>query len=69
MKIRRVLLLVTLMVLFVGFSGSNEAAATNVSAQCVADLKAVVASCAQECPRNLRCFIRCVVTNFPASCR
>lgn len=69
MKIRRVLLLVTLMVFLVGFSGSNQATATNVSPECVADLRAVIASCAQECPRNLRCFVRCVVTNFPASCR
>jgi hypothetical protein len=69
MKIKRVLLLVTLMVFLVGFSGNNEATATSVSPQCVADLKAVIISCAQECPRDLRCFIRCVVTNYPASCR
>lgn len=69
MKIRRTLLLVTLMVFLVGFSGSNQATATNVSAQCVADLRAAIESCKQECPRNLRCFIRCVVVNFPDSCR
>lgn len=69
MKIRRVLLLVALMVFLVGFSGSNQATATGVSPECLADLRAVVEQCKEECPRNLRCFIRCVVANFPDSCR
>lgn len=69
MKTRRVLLLCTLAMLIVGFSGGNDVTARNVSEQCRADFRAVVASCAQECPRDLRCFIRCVATNFPASCR
>lgn len=68
MKIRRVLLLVTL-TLFIGFSSGSNATARNISEQCKADLRAVAASCAQECPRDLRCFVRCVITNFPASCR
>lgn len=69
MKIRRVLLVGALTMFIVGFSGGGNATARNVSEQCKADLRAVVASCAQECPRDLRCFIRCVVANFPASCR
>lgn len=69
MRFRKVLLLSALMVCFVGFSGSAQATSTSISAQCVADLRAVVESCKQECPRNLRCFVRCVVTNFPDSCR
>jgi len=68
MKMRRVLLLGALTMFIVGFSGS-DVTARNVSEQCKADLRAVAASCAQECPRDLRCFVRCVVTNFPASCR
>jgi len=68
MSVRRVLLLSALMVCFVGFSGTTEAPARNISEQCKADLRAVIESCAQQCPRDLRCFVRCVVTNFPSSC-
>jgi hypothetical protein len=69
MSLRKVLLLSVLMVCFVGFSGSNKAAATSISSECLADLRAVVESCKQECPSSLRCFIRCVVVNYPDSCR
>ena len=69
MKIRRVLLLGTLTMFIVAFSGGSSATARNISEQCKADLRALAASCAQECDRDLRCFIRCVVANFPASCR
>lgn len=69
MSVRKVLLLSALMVCFVGFSGSRETPARNISEQCKADLRAVIASCGQECARDLRCFIRCLVTNFPDSCR
>jgi len=69
MKIRKVLLLGTLFMFLAGFSGNYEVTARNVSEQCKADLRALVESCAQECPRDLRCFLRCLVTNFPDSCR
>ncbi len=69
MRLRRAVLLSALMVCFVGFSGSNKAAATGISPECLADLRAVVAQCKDECDRNLRCFIRCVVVNYPDSCR
>lgn len=69
MKIRRALLLGTIAMFMIGFSGGNDVTARNISEQCKADLRAVVASCAQECPRDLRCFVRCVVVNFPDSCR
>jgi len=68
MSFRRVLLLSALMVCFVGFSGGNGATARDISEQCRADIRAVLESCGSQCGRNLRCFIRCVVTNFPASC-
>lgn len=69
MRVRRALLLSTLMLSFVAFSGSNKAAATGISPECLADLRAVVEQCKEECPRNLRCFIRCVIVNYPDSCR
>lgn len=69
MKVRKVLLLSALMVCFVAFSGSKQTTAGHISEQCKADIKAVLESCKQECPASLRCFLRCVVTNFPSSCR
>ena len=68
MKIRKVLLLSIVMMFLIGFAGSKETTARNVSEQCRADIVAVAQRCGQECARDLRCFIRCVVTNFPASC-
>lgn len=68
MKVRRVLLLSIAMMFLIGLAGSKETTAGNISAQCRADIAAVVQRCGQECARDLRCFIRCVVNNFPASC-
>jgi hypothetical protein len=68
MSFRKVLLLSVLMMCFVGFAGSREAPARDVSDQCKADIRALFERCATECGRDFRCFLRCVVTNFPASC-
>ena len=68
MRPRKVLLLGTLFLFIAGFSGAERATATDISDQCKADLRALVESCGSQCGRDLRCFIRCVVTNFPASC-
>jgi len=68
MSVRKVFLSSALMVCFVGFSGAGGATARNISDQCKADLRAVLESCGSQCGRDLRCFVRCVVTNFPASC-
>jgi hypothetical protein len=69
MNVRKVLLLSALMVCFIGFSGTKQTSAGNISEQCKADLRAAYESCKLECPGNLRCFVRCLITNFPASCR
>ena len=68
MSVKKVLLLSVLMICFVGFSGSRETPATDISEQCKADLRALYVTCATQCGRDLRCFIRCAVNNFPASC-
>jgi len=69
MKPRKVLMLGTLFLFVVGFLGADSATARNISDQCKADIRAVLESCASQCGRDFRCFVRCVVTNFPASCR
>lgn len=69
MRVRKVLLLSALMVSFVAFSGSQQTSAGHISEQCKADLIALYESCKLQCPGNLRCFLRCAVTNFPASCK
>jgi hypothetical protein len=68
MKPRKVLLMGTLLLFLVGFSGANQVSAGDISDQCKADLRALVERCANECPGNFRCFLRCVVNNFPGSC-
>lgn len=69
MRVRRVLMLSVLLVSFVAFSGAQETAATGISEQCKTDIIAVARRCAEQCQRDLRCFIRCAIANFPASCR
>lgn len=73
MKAKRVLLIMTFMLLAMGFSGGQPTAATpntiDLSEECKAEIKAVIIGCAQQCPRDLRCFIRCVITNYPACAR
>ena len=68
MRAKKVLLLSVLMICFVAFSGIKEAPAGDISDQCRADLRALYESCVSQCGRDLRCFVRCAVTNFPASC-
>jgi len=68
MKPRRVLLLGMLLLFAAGLSSSSSATARDISEQCRADIRAVYENCRLTCPGNLRCFIRCVVNNFPASC-
>lgn len=68
MSVKKVFLLSVLMICFVGFSGSRETPATNISDECRADLRALYVRCASDCGRDLRCFLRCAVTNFPQSC-
>jgi len=68
MNARRFLLLGTLLLFAVGLSGGSRATARDISDQCRADIRAVYENCRLTCPGNLRCFIRCVVNNFPASC-
>ncbi len=69
MKLKKALLIMIFFVFLMGFSGGQRATAetTNldISEECIAEIKAVVRSCAQACPRDLRCFVRCVVTNYP----
>lgn len=69
MRIKKVLLLGALMVLFVGFSGSNETTARDISPECRAEIIEAFETCRTECGRDLRCFIRCVITNIPSCLR
>ena len=69
MKAKRVLLIMTFMLIAMGFSGGQPTAATtsniDLTDECKAEIKAVIVSCAQQCPRDLRCFIRCIINNYP----
>lgn len=69
MKAKRVLLIMAFLLFLMGFSGGQPTTATpnttELTEECKAEIKAVLVSCAQQCPRNLRCFIRCVVENYP----
>jgi hypothetical protein len=72
MKLRRVLLIGTLMMMFVALSGSNQTTATtptHISPECRAEIIAALETCKADCGRDLRCFIRCVITNIPACLR
>jgi hypothetical protein len=69
MKIRKIMLLGALMTMFVAFSGSNETTARHISPECRAEIREALETCKEECGRDLRCFIRCVVTNIPACLR
>ena len=70
MKGKRVLLIMAFMLLLMGFSGGQPTAATtnnlDLTEECQAEIKAVIVNCANQCPHNLRCFIRCVINNYPA---
>jgi hypothetical protein len=69
MRIKKALLIMIFFVFLMGFSGGQRATAVtanpHISEECIAEIKAVLRSCAEQCPRNLRCFIRCVITNYP----
>ena len=66
MKIKRVLVMATFMIMLFGFSGSQATAeAPNISEECKAEIRAVLETCHQTCGRDLRCFIRCIVNNIP----
>ena len=65
MRFRRVLLVSTMMLLLVGFSGSNGATARDISPECREALQALVTRCSTECGHNFRCFLRCAIVNFP----
>ena len=68
MKPRKVLILGTLFLFAAGFAGTERATARDISEQCKTDLQALYQRCVSECGRDFRCFLRCVVTNFPDSC-
>lgn len=69
MRIKKALMIMVFFVLLMGFSPGQRATAetTNldISEECIAEIKAVIRSCAAQCPNNLRCFLRCVITNYP----
>jgi hypothetical protein len=73
MKVRKALLLIGVIVLLIGFSGSQRAAAEpgvpEISEACKAEIRLVLETCKQQCGKDLRCFIRCTITNFPACLR
>jgi hypothetical protein len=69
MKIKKVLLIGTLMLLFVGFSGSRETTARDISPECRAEIIAALETCKADCGRDLRCFIRCVISSIPECLR
>jgi hypothetical protein len=58
----------TLFLFLAGFAGTENATARDISDECKADIRALFERCASECGRDFRCFLRCVVTNFPDSC-
>ena len=75
MKVKRVLLIMTFMLLLIVFSGGQPTTASpntatpntiELTEECKAEIKAVLQGCAQQCGRNLRCFIRCVTANYPS---
>jgi hypothetical protein len=70
MKTGRVLLIMTCFVLLLAFSGGQKATATpnttEISDECKAEITAVLRNCSQTCGRDLRCYIRCVINNYPA---
>ena len=70
MRIKKALLIMILFVFLMGFSSGQRATAetTNLdlSEECIAEIKEVIRSCAAQCPNNLRCFLRCVITNYPS---
>lgn len=73
MKARKILLLITLIVLVMGFSSGRRATAEatthEISDQCKAEIRTVLENCHQACGRDIRCFIRCVVNNLPPCVR
>lgn len=69
MRIKKALLIMIFFVFLMGFSPGQRATAetTNldISEECIAEIKLVLKNCATACPRDLRCFLRCVITNYP----
>lgn len=69
MRIKKALLIMIFFVFLLGFSPGQRATAetTNldISEECIAEIKAVIRSCAEQCPNSFRCFLRCVIVNYP----